>query len=83
MPIVKTDRLTRRFGKLIAVDEMSISVDEGEFFGLLGPNGDGKTTAIKMLTTLLPPTSGSARVGDFDIQREAAKVRRIIGMFLN
>lgn len=54
MAILETQALTRRFGTLIAVDGVSISVDEGEFFGLLGPNGAGKTTVIKMLTTLAP-----------------------------
>jgi ABC-2 type transport system ATP-binding protein len=60
MPILKTEHLTRSFGELTAVDDLTISVDEGEIFGLLGPNGAGKSTAIKMLTTLLPLTAGSA-----------------------
>lgn len=79
MNILETQALTRRFGTLTAVDALTIDVEQGEFFGLLGPNGAGKTTVIKMLTTLLPLTSGSAQVGGFDIQRDAAKVRRIIG----
>jgi ABC-2 type transport system ATP-binding protein len=79
MAILETQALTRRFGKLTAVDALTIDVEQGEFFGLLGSNGAGKTTVIKMLTTLLPPTSGSAQVGGFDIRREAAKVRRVIG----
>ncbi len=58
---------------------MTLSVEEGEVFGLLGRNGAGKTTAIKMLTTLLPPTSGSAKVAGYDIVRESAQVRRMIG----
>jgi ABC-2 type transport system ATP-binding protein len=77
--ILETEALTRCFGNLTAVDALTISVDSGEVFGLLGPNGAGKTTVIKMLTTLLPPTSGKATVGGFDIVRQAAKVRRIIG----
>jgi ABC-2 type transport system ATP-binding protein len=77
--ILVTEALTRRFENLTAVDALTISVDPGEVFGLLGPNGAGKTTAIKMLTTLLPPTSGSAKVAGFDIVRQAASVRRMIG----
>jgi ABC-2 type transport system ATP-binding protein len=72
-------RLTRRFGDLVAVDAISLQVPAGQMFGLLGSNGAGKTTAIKMLTTLLPPTSGTATVAGFDICREASRVRRAIG----
>ena len=79
LAILETEELTRRFGTLTAVDALTISVAAGEVFGLLGPNGAGKTTAIKMLTTLLPPTSGKARVAGFDITRQAASVRRMIG----
>jgi ABC-2 type transport system ATP-binding protein len=77
--ILETRALTRRFGSLVAVDAISISVQAGRMFGLLGSNGAGKTTAIKMLTTLLPPTSGSATVAGFDICRDASRVRRAIG----
>lgn len=79
MAVLETERLTRRFGSLTAVDEISFAVEGGEIFGLLGPNGAGKTTAIKMLTTLLPATSGRAFVNGFDISREKAGVRRSIG----
>ena len=79
MPILSTDALTRRFGDLTAVDKLTISVDAGNVFGLLGANGAGKTVTLKMLTTLLPPTSGTARVAGFDIVRQAAAVRRVIG----
>jgi ABC-2 type transport system ATP-binding protein len=79
MAILEMRELTRRFGTLIAVDALTITVEPGEVFGLVGPNGAGKTTTIKMLTTLLPPTSGSARVAGFDITRQAAEVRRVIG----
>jgi ABC-2 type transport system ATP-binding protein len=79
MSIVATHELTRCFGDVTAVNKLTLSVEAGEIFGLLGPNGAGKTTLIKMLTTLLPPTSGSARIADFDIVHEAAKVRRVIG----
>lgn len=79
MSILETDRLTRRFGTLTAVDALAIAVEPCEVFGLVGPNGGGKTTTIKMLTTLLPPTSGTARLGGFDIVRRANEVRRLIG----
>ena len=76
---VVTETLSRRFGDLIAVADVSMAVLHGEIFGLIGPNGAGKTTLIKMLTTLLPPSSGTARVAGFDIVEEAAEVRRRIG----
>ena len=78
-PAIEAQELTRRFGSLVAVDHASFRVEGGEVFALLGRNGAGKTTMIKMLTTLIPPTAGGARVGGFDIEREAARVRRIIG----
>jgi ABC-2 type transport system ATP-binding protein len=79
MAILETHSLTRRFGALIAVDALTLSVEAGEVFGLLGPNGAGKTTTIKILTTLLPPTSGAARVAGFDVVDQAGDVRRVIG----
>jgi ABC-2 type transport system ATP-binding protein len=77
--IVQTQSLTKRFGKLTAVDNLSISIDSGEMFGLVGPNGAGKTTVLKMLTTLLPPTAGSSSIAGFDIVQHASQVRKIIG----
>ena len=79
MPVIKTVSLSKVFGKLKAVDRLSLTIDPGEIFGLLGPNGAGKTTTIKMLTTLLPPSSGKATVAGFDIQHQAALVRGIVG----
>src|SRR5215218_9776214 len=79
MMILETEALTRRFGGLTAVDALTVSVGRGEVFGLLGPNGAGKTTVIRMLTTLLPPTSGTARVAGFDVARQSGDVRRQIG----
>jgi ABC-2 type transport system ATP-binding protein len=78
--VIETLDLTRRFGQLIAVDKLNISVDHREIFGLLGPNGAGKTTTISMLCTILKPTSGTAKVNDFDIVRQANQVRRSIGI---
>ena len=79
MDILHTEALTRRFGALTAVDGLTISVRAGEIFGLLGANGAGKSTTIKMLTTLLPPTAGRASVAGFDIVQQARDVRRSIG----
>lgn len=76
---INTSGLTRRFGDLTAVDHIELHVSYGEIFGLLGANGAGKSTLIKMLTTLLPPTSGSAEVGGFDIAVTPGEVRRRIG----
>jgi ABC-2 type transport system ATP-binding protein len=80
MPAVLiTHGLTRRFGKLTAVDALNLEVEAGEVFGLLGRNGAGKSTLIKMMTTLLQPSSGNATVAGYDVVRDAARVRRVIG----
>ena len=76
---ILTEKLTRRFDSFTAVDSLDLCVPYGEIFGLLGPNGAGKTSTIKMLTTLLPPTSGQATVGGSDIIKAQAEVRRKIG----
>lgn len=76
---VRTIGLTRLFGSLAAVDHVDLVIPYGEIFGLLGANGAGKSTLIKMLTTLLPPTSGHAQVGGFDIVGAPALVRGRIG----
>jgi ABC-2 type transport system ATP-binding protein len=77
---IEVENLTKRFGDFTAVDSLTFSVEHGEVFGLLGPNGAGKSTLIRMLTTLVPPTSGTARVNGFDIVREANEVRQSIGV---
>jgi len=77
---IAVENLTRRFEGLTAVDAVSFTVESGELFALLGPNGAGKTTIINMLITLLPPTSGTARVAGFDVSREKDAVRRHIGI---
>jgi ABC-2 type transport system ATP-binding protein len=76
---VEIHELTRTFGTLTAVDHLSLTVSAGSVMGLLGSNGAGKTTAIKMLTTLLTPTSGSATVAGFDVVRSPLEVRQRIG----
>jgi ABC-2 type transport system ATP-binding protein len=77
--VIETHDLTKRFGDFCAVDAVSLAVRKGEIFGLIGPNGAGKSTLVKMLTTLLPPTSGTAKIAGFDIKTAATKVRRRIG----
>ena len=80
MPDVVVEDLTKRFGDFVAVDGLRFNVEHGEVFGLLGPNGAGKSTLIRMLTTLVPPTSGTALINGFDIQRQANEVRQSIGV---
>jgi ABC-2 type transport system ATP-binding protein len=77
--VIHTDRLTKRFGSFTAVDAISFIVASGEIFGFLGANGAGKTTAMKMLTGLLAPTSGEATVAGFDVSRETESIKRNIG----
>ncbi len=76
---VQITGLTRKFGDLAAVDYVTLAIERSTIFGLIGPNGAGKSTLIKMLTTLLPPSSGSATVAGFDIVKEPSEVRRHIG----
>lgn len=79
MALVETKKLTRKFGNSIAVDSLDIKIEKGDVFALLGPNGAGKTTVIKMLTTLLPVTSGEALISGFNIMTQPNKVREVIG----
>src|SRR5580658_8702426 len=77
---VEVQNLRKQFGDFVAVDGLNFSVEHGEIFGLLGPNGAGKSTLIRMLTTLVPPTSGTARINNFDVVRQPNGVRRSIGV---
>jgi len=77
--MVETDKLTRRFGKLTAVDRLDLRVEEGEIFGLVGPDGAGKTTTLRLLAGLLDPTAGEVRVAGHDVRREASRVKDSIG----
>ncbi len=78
-PTIQTDRLTRKFDDLVAVDRLSLQVNRGEIFGLLGPDGAGKTTTIRMLCAILDPTEGHATVAGFDTRREPEQIKSRIG----
>lgn len=78
--MIQVSHLVKRFGPLVAVDDLSFEVGAGELFGFLGPNGAGKTTTINILCTLLKPTSGGATVAGFDVLRQPYQVRRSIGI---
>jgi len=78
-PIIETQNLTKVYGDQVAVDALSFSIQEGEIFGFLGPNGSGKTTTLLMLLGLTEPSEGWAKVAAFDPTREAIKVKRIVG----
>jgi ABC-2 type transport system ATP-binding protein len=79
---IEADGLVREFKDVRAVDGVDLNVAPGEIYGFLGPNGAGKSTTVHMLTTLLPPTAGTARVAGFDVAREGPKVRAAIGAAL-
>jgi ABC-2 type transport system ATP-binding protein len=78
--IIKTNALTKHFGKIEAVRGINLDIEKGEIFGLLGPNGAGKTTTIGMLCTIVRPTSGSATIAGCDVIKEPAQVRRKVGI---
>ncbi|MGA8379241.1 MAG: ATP-binding cassette domain-containing protein, partial [Methanoregula sp.] len=80
MQVIETKKLTKTYTALTAVDNLDMKIEKGEVFGLLGPNGAGKSTTLLMLTTLIPPTSGTALVNNFDIIQEPDRVRKSIGI---
>lgn len=80
MSVIETKNLTKKYKEITAVDNLNLKINEGEIFGLLGPNGAGKTTTLLMLTTLKKPTSGTAKVNNFDVIRQPDKVRKSIGI---
>ncbi|ACR79533.1 MULTISPECIES: ABC transporter ATP-binding protein [Kosmotoga] len=80
MKVIEAKDLSKRFKEVLAVDQVSFEVNEGEILGFLGPNGAGKSTTIRILTTLTRPTSGTAIVAGYDILREPSKVREKIGL---
>lgn len=79
MKVITAENLTKKFGKFVAVDNISFEVEEGEIFGFLGANGAGKTTAIRMLCGLSKPTSGKGNVAGFDIEKDSENVKASIG----
>ena len=78
--MIHTDQLTKKFGSIVAVENLSLDVAEGEVFGFLGPNGAGKTTTVRMLTSLIGPTSGSATVAGFMVGKQDTDIRRTVGV---
>lgn len=80
MPIIETENLRKEYDSLVALDNLNLEVNEGEIFGLLGPNGAGKTTTLMTLTTLIKPTSGTAKVNGYDIVKNPSMVRKSIGI---
>ena len=78
--MIDTENLTRTFGNLTAVDNLTLHIEKGEVFGFLGPNGAGKTTTIRMLACLISPTKGTATVAGYNIQKDPLKVRQSVGI---
>jgi len=76
--MIRTEHLTKQFGLLTAVNDLNLSIGQGEFFAFLGPNAAGKTTTIKLLVGLLKPTSGRAFVGGYDVQEHPTEARKLI-----
>ena len=77
--IIKTENLTKRFGKTLAVDNLNLNIKKGEIFGLVGPDGAGKTTTIRMLAAIMDPTAGSAVIAGFDLRKQAERIKEHIG----
>lgn len=81
MSMIEVEKVSKSFGPILAVDRVSFSVDRGEVVGFLGPNGAGKSTTMRILAGFFPPTSGHARVGQFDVVTHALQVKQLIGYF--
>src|SRR6202035_3854085 len=79
VPAIEIQDLCKTFGKFHAVDHLTLTVQQGEVFGLLGPNGSGKTTTINMISGLTVPTSGAVKVLGYDVRHNAREVRQILG----
>jgi ABC-2 type transport system ATP-binding protein len=77
--MIKVEGLTKRYGRIVAVDDISFEVQKGQIVGFLGPNGAGKTTTMRVLTCFLPPTSGTVRIAGFDVLEQPLEVKRRIG----
>jgi ABC-2 type transport system ATP-binding protein len=80
MDIIRTEGLTKQFGDFVAVDRITLTVPEGQVLALLGPNGAGKTTTVRMLASILKPTSGWATIAGYDVVKDTRTVRRIVGL---
>jgi len=80
MSLIHTEGLTKKFGEFTAVDELTLSVEAGEILALLGPNGAGKTTTVRMLASILKPTSGKATIAGYDVVDDAKMVRHVVGL---
>ena len=80
MSVVEINGLTKKFGDVLAVNNISFKVEKGEIFGFLGPNGAGKTTTLNILVTLMKPTKGTAKVAGYDVVKSPSKVREKIGV---
>lgn len=78
--MIRTDNLTKQFGTVKAVEDLSLEIPEGEVFGFLGPNGAGKTTTVRLLTCLIAPTSGTARVNGLSVGKDDTDIRRSVGV---
>src|SRR5947209_10948082 len=78
-PVVETKELTKKYGRVVALDHLTLSVERGQILGFVGPNGAGKTTTIKILVGLVRPTSGSASIAGADCVREARQIKRLVG----
>src|SRR5215471_18792225 len=79
MPLLSIKEITRTFGSVTAVDHLSLDIESGELFGLIGPDGAGKTTAIRLMLGILKPDSGEGRVGTFDLRRQSESISTLTG----
>lgn len=78
--MIELDQITRQFGDVLAVDQLSLKVSPGEIYGLLGPNGAGKTTTLRMVLGLLVPTAGQVRIGDHRVSEDSLTTKRLLGL---
>ena len=80
--MIEIENLTKKYGNITTLDNLTLNVNEGEVFGLLGPNGAGKTTTLRILSCIISKTSGTARIGDFDINNKSDKmnIRKMLGI---
>ena len=81
MSMIEVESVTKHFGPILAVDNISFSIDRGEVVGFLGPNGAGKSTTMRILAGFFPPTSGQAKVGHFDVVTQSLQVKQLVGYF--